>query len=117
TARSGWCSRAQASTGPTHGRPAAPRRPPPRPPRRAPRRRVLTVPPRPRTAAPPPRPPAPPPRPQPRVAAPRPAERPPYDRGVSTPTPARADVAVIGGSGLYRFLTDAHEVAVDTPFG
>lgn len=36
---------------------------------------------------------------------------------MSTPTPARADVAVIGGSGLYRFLTDAHEVAVDTPFG
>lgn len=32
------------------------------------------------------------------------------------PTP-RADLGVIGGSGFYEFLTDAHRVAVDTPFG
>jgi len=29
----------------------------------------------------------------------------------------RADVAVIGGSGFYSFLDDAHEVEVRTPFG
>jgi len=28
-----------------------------------------------------------------------------------------ADIGVIGGSGFYEFLTDAHEVAVETPFG
>lgn len=28
-----------------------------------------------------------------------------------------AEVAVIGGSGFYRFLDDATEVSVDTPFG
>jgi 5'-methylthioadenosine phosphorylase len=28
-----------------------------------------------------------------------------------------ADIAVIGGSGFYSFLTDAREVRVDTPFG
>jgi 5'-methylthioadenosine phosphorylase len=28
-----------------------------------------------------------------------------------------ADIGVIGGSGFYEFLTDAREVAVDTPFG
>jgi len=30
---------------------------------------------------------------------------------------AVADIAVIGGSGFYEFLTDAREVAVSTPFG
>lgn len=30
---------------------------------------------------------------------------------------ARAEIGVIGGSGLYAFLDDAHEVTVDTPFG
>ncbi|MBX3285832.1 MAG: S-methyl-5'-thioadenosine phosphorylase [Actinobacteria bacterium] len=30
---------------------------------------------------------------------------------------ARADVGVFGGSGLYRFLDDVTEVAVDTPYG
>ncbi|HET6728937.1 MAG TPA: S-methyl-5'-thioadenosine phosphorylase [Jiangellaceae bacterium] len=30
---------------------------------------------------------------------------------------ARADVGVIGGSGLYSLVDDAHEVDVDTPFG
>jgi 5'-methylthioadenosine phosphorylase len=30
---------------------------------------------------------------------------------------AVADIAVIGGSGFYEFLTDAREVAVETPFG
>lgn len=29
----------------------------------------------------------------------------------------QADIGVIGGSGLYAFLDDAHEVAVDTPYG
>lgn len=29
----------------------------------------------------------------------------------------RAEVAVIGGSGLYEFLDDADEVVVDTPYG
>jgi 5'-methylthioadenosine phosphorylase len=29
----------------------------------------------------------------------------------------RAEIAVIGGSGFYSFLENAHEVAVDTPFG
>jgi 5'-methylthioadenosine phosphorylase len=28
-----------------------------------------------------------------------------------------ADIGVIGGSGFYEFLTDAREVAVETPFG
>jgi 5'-methylthioadenosine phosphorylase len=28
-----------------------------------------------------------------------------------------ADIGVIGGSGFYEFLADAHEVAVQTPFG
>jgi 5'-methylthioadenosine phosphorylase len=28
-----------------------------------------------------------------------------------------AEIGVIGGSGLYEFLTDAEEVAVDTPYG
>ncbi len=28
-----------------------------------------------------------------------------------------ADIAVIGGSGFYEFLTDCDEVAVETPFG
>jgi 5'-methylthioadenosine phosphorylase len=30
---------------------------------------------------------------------------------------AVADIAVIGGSGFYEFLTDARPVTVDTPFG
>ena len=30
---------------------------------------------------------------------------------------ATAEIGVIGGSGLYAFLDDAHEVVVDTPFG
>lgn len=30
---------------------------------------------------------------------------------------ARADVGIIGGSGLYRLLDDAAEVRVDTPYG
>lgn len=30
---------------------------------------------------------------------------------------AKADVAVIGGSGFYEFFTDAEEVKVSTPFG
>jgi len=30
---------------------------------------------------------------------------------------ARADIGVIGGSGLYAFLDDAAEVTVETPFG
>lgn len=30
---------------------------------------------------------------------------------------ARAEIAIIGGSGFYRFLDDATEVSVDTPFG
>ena len=29
----------------------------------------------------------------------------------------RADIGVLGGSGLYAFLEDAHEVVVDTPYG
>jgi 5'-methylthioadenosine phosphorylase len=29
----------------------------------------------------------------------------------------RAEIGVIGGSGLYQFLTDAVQVEVDTPFG
>src|SRR5215471_9819275 len=29
----------------------------------------------------------------------------------------RASIGVIGGSGLYEFLEDAHEIAVETPFG
>jgi 5'-methylthioadenosine phosphorylase len=38
------------------------------------------------------------------------------DRG-STPPGALAPLGVIGGSGLYEFVADAHEVDVDTPFG
>ena len=30
---------------------------------------------------------------------------------------APAEIAIIGGSGFYRFLDDATEVSVDTPFG
>ncbi|MDN5789846.1 MAG: S-methyl-5'-thioadenosine phosphorylase [Micrococcales bacterium] len=30
---------------------------------------------------------------------------------------ARAEIGVIGGSGLYEFLTDYETVAIDTPFG
>ncbi len=33
------------------------------------------------------------------------------------PAPALADIGVIGGSGFYRWLDDAREVAVETPFG
>ncbi len=33
---------------------------------------------------------------------------------MSTPS---AEIAVIGGSGFYRFLADARDVSVDTPFG
>ncbi len=29
----------------------------------------------------------------------------------------RAEIAVIGGSGFYEFLTDPHEVTVSTPYG
>ena len=29
----------------------------------------------------------------------------------------QADIGVIGGSGLYAFLEDAHEVSVETPYG
>ena len=32
-------------------------------------------------------------------------------------TAARADVAVIGGTGFYSFLTDPEEVRVETPYG
>lgn len=32
-------------------------------------------------------------------------------------TGRRADVGVLGGSGLYELLTDVEEVVVDTPFG
>jgi 5'-methylthioadenosine phosphorylase len=32
-------------------------------------------------------------------------------------TTSQAEIAVIGGSGFYRFLGDAHEVSVSTPFG
>ena len=28
-----------------------------------------------------------------------------------------ADIGVIGGSGFYSFLSDAHTVEIDTPFG
>jgi 5'-methylthioadenosine phosphorylase len=36
----------------------------------------------------------------------------------AAPSPdARADIAVIGGSGLYEFLDTADEVVVETPFG
>ena len=34
----------------------------------------------------------------------------------TTSTPV-AEIGVIGGSGFYSWLDDAHEVAVDTPFG
>jgi 5'-methylthioadenosine phosphorylase len=40
--------------------------------------------------------------------------------GSARPAPspdARADIAVIGGSGLYEFLEGADEVVVETPFG
>ena len=30
---------------------------------------------------------------------------------------AKAEIAVIGGSGFYRFLDDASEVTLDTPYG
>jgi len=33
------------------------------------------------------------------------------------PDPARADIGVIGGSGLYTFLTDTERVSITTPFG
>ena len=29
----------------------------------------------------------------------------------------RADIAVIGGTGFYSFLTDPEEVRVETPYG
>jgi 5'-methylthioadenosine phosphorylase len=32
-------------------------------------------------------------------------------------SPGTASIGVIGGSGLYEFLDDAHEISVDTPFG
>lgn len=35
----------------------------------------------------------------------------------SAPREALADIAVIGGSGFYSFLSDAREVPVTTPFG
>ena len=35
---------------------------------------------------------------------------------LSTNEPA-AEIGVIGGTGFYAFLDDAHEVAVDTPYG
>src|SRR5450631_2589629 len=31
--------------------------------------------------------------------------------------PARADIAVIGGSGFYEFLTDTERISITTPFG
>jgi len=31
--------------------------------------------------------------------------------------PARADIAVIGGSGFYEFLTDSRHLSISTPFG
>ena len=31
--------------------------------------------------------------------------------------PDAAEIGLIGGSGFYRFLDDAHEVIVDTPYG
>lgn len=39
------------------------------------------------------------------------------EREDTTSGPARADVGVIGGSGLYSLLEDIEEVAVDTPYG
>lgn len=36
---------------------------------------------------------------------------------VSNSQAARADLAVIGGSGFYSFLTGAEQVQVDTPYG
>lgn len=35
----------------------------------------------------------------------------------ASPSPPRAEIGVIGGSGLYQFLEDAEGVSVDTPFG
>jgi 5'-methylthioadenosine phosphorylase len=35
----------------------------------------------------------------------------------TTEAAPRAEIGVIGGSGFYTFLDDAHEVAVETPFG
>lgn len=35
----------------------------------------------------------------------------------NTAVPPRAEIGVIGGSGLYEFLEDAEPVRVDTPFG
>ncbi|MGH2690705.1 MAG: 5'-methylthioadenosine phosphorylase, partial [Actinomycetota bacterium] len=32
-------------------------------------------------------------------------------------SPPRAEVAVLGGSGFYRFLDDITEVELDTPYG
>lgn len=39
--------------------------------------------------------------------------------GTTPPNPpaGQAEIGVIGGSGFYEFLTDAEEVAIDTPFG
>jgi 5'-methylthioadenosine phosphorylase len=36
---------------------------------------------------------------------------------VNDQVPATAEIGVIGGSGLYAFLDDAHEVVVETPYG
>ena len=32
-------------------------------------------------------------------------------------TEARAEIGIIGGTGFYRFLEDAEEIEVETPFG
>ncbi|HVY61042.1 MAG TPA: S-methyl-5'-thioadenosine phosphorylase, partial [Planctomycetota bacterium] len=37
--------------------------------------------------------------------------------GRTPPAQARAELGVFGGSGFYRFLDDAEEVAVETPYG
>jgi 5'-methylthioadenosine phosphorylase len=37
--------------------------------------------------------------------------------GGAVPEPNAAEIAVIGGSGFYRLLSDARQVSVDTPFG
>jgi 5'-methylthioadenosine phosphorylase len=37
--------------------------------------------------------------------------------GLPAEPPPRAEIGVIGGSGFYSWLDDAHEVAVTTPFG
>jgi 5'-methylthioadenosine phosphorylase len=36
---------------------------------------------------------------------------------MSSGTGTTAEIGVIGGSGFYAFLDDAHEVPIDTPFG